>query len=64
MNHHRIASGRLARRQRSQSPLERINLFLERNREGCSIEMIQRLRRALFGDLVDEIESSADNLPK
>jgi hypothetical protein len=60
----RTASARPRRRQRPQTPLERIDAFLEPNSEGSNAELIRRLRKAMFAD-VDELEASgAVKLPK
>jgi len=60
----RIASARPRWRQHPQTPLERIDAFLQRNNEGSNAELIRRLRKVMFAD-VDELEASgAVKLPK
>ena len=64
MNWNRLQSTRSPHRPPRQSPLERIDAFLQRNNEGSNAELIRMLRKAMFAD-VDELEASGEiKLPK
>ena len=60
MNWNRNRSAWPGHRQRPQTALERIDAFLERDNEGHTAEMIQRVRKALFGVLPEEREQPAE----
>jgi len=59
MNWHRTRSARPNRRQPRQSPLERIDAFLEQTNDHSNAELIRIMRKAMFGDL-GELEASGE----